>query len=170
MDGLLIGRFQPFHLGHIHAIKFALSRIDNLWIGIGSSNRSFEKQNPFSAAERKEMILSSLDDNHLDKIKIFEIPDLNDHKKWAQNIKDIVPKFDIVFTNDKMTTHIYTRQGIDVLAIPFENRDFLSGTSIRQKIIQDQNWQDYLPQGTTNVLLKYGAKDRLKSVIINKPK
>lgn len=61
MNGLLIGRFQPFHMGHLSAVKFALSQVEKLWIGIGSSNKSHEKRNPFTADERKEMILSSLD-------------------------------------------------------------------------------------------------------------
>ena len=54
MNGLLIGRFQPFHLGHLEALKFALSKVDNLWLGLGSSNKSIEKSNPFSAEERKK--------------------------------------------------------------------------------------------------------------------
>ena len=58
MNGLLIGRFQPFHLGHLDAVLFALSRVENLWIGIGSSNKRNEKKNPFTADERIEMIIS----------------------------------------------------------------------------------------------------------------
>lgn len=164
MDGLLIGRFQPFHLGHLHAIKYALETVDNLWIGIGSSNRPLEEKNPFSIDERREMIESSLDDSLFKKIRIFEIPDLNDHKKWADNIKTIVPAFGIVFTNDEMTSHIYSRAGMAVSPIPFENRDFLSGTSIRQRIIADKSWESYVPDGTKNIIIKSGAQDRLKSL------
>ena len=29
MIGFLIGRFQPFHLGHFAAIKFALSKVEH---------------------------------------------------------------------------------------------------------------------------------------------
>ena len=32
MNGLLIGRFQPFHLGHLDALRFALSNVDKLFI------------------------------------------------------------------------------------------------------------------------------------------
>ena len=53
MNGLLIGRFQPFHLGHLDALRFALSKVDKLWIGLGSSNKPLQKNNPFSAEERK---------------------------------------------------------------------------------------------------------------------
>ena len=61
MDGLLIGRFQPFHLGHLDAVLFGLSRTENLFVGIGSSNKSNERKNPFSAEERTEMIISSIE-------------------------------------------------------------------------------------------------------------
>ena len=43
MDGLLIGRFQPFHLGHLEALQFALSKVDKLWVGLGSSNKPVKK-------------------------------------------------------------------------------------------------------------------------------
>ena len=45
MNGFLIGRFQPFHLGHLEAVKFALSNVNHLYIGIGSSNKSNELRN-----------------------------------------------------------------------------------------------------------------------------
>ena len=58
MIGFLIGRFQPFHLGHLEAIKFALGKVEHLHVGIGSSNKSYEERNPFTADVRKKMILS----------------------------------------------------------------------------------------------------------------
>ena len=44
MNGLLIGRFQPFHLGHLEAVNFALSKVEQLYIGIGSSNRVINQE------------------------------------------------------------------------------------------------------------------------------
>jgi len=164
MDGIIIGRFQPFHLGHLDALKFALSKVDNLWIGIGSSNKRNQKQNPFSAEERKEMILSSIDKLISEKIKIFYIPDLENHEKWIENIDIIVPKFDVVFTNDELTQSLYSRRGIKVISVPFTNRDTLSGTKIRIKIESDQNWEHLVPEGTKKILQKISAKDRMKSL------
>ena len=103
MNGLLIGRFQPFHLGHLDAVLFALARIDQLSICIGSSNKHNEKRNPFSAAERREMILSSIESSITNRIKIFNIPDVDNHEKWTSEIDQIVPKYDVVFTNDEFT-------------------------------------------------------------------
>lgn len=164
MNGLLIGRFQPFHLGHLDALKFALSRVEKLWIGIGSSNKPNQKQNPFSADERKEMILSSTDKSISDRIEIFYIPDLENHKKWIENIDTIVPKFDVVFSNDELIQSLYSKRGIKVIPVPFSDRDVLSGTNIRDKINSNQQWEHLVPEGTKIVLRQLDAKNRLASL------
>lgn len=162
MNGLLIGRFQPFHLGHLEAISFGLAKVENLWIGIGSSNKSNEAKNPFTADERKEMILSSIDKKITKRIKIFFIPDVNDHSKWISQVDSIIPPYDIVFSNDESTQTLFQKKGVAVIPVTLKNRESLSGTNIRAKIASDQNWKDLVPEGTRNVLLKINAKDRLK--------
>ncbi len=44
--GLYVGRFQPFHLGHLDAIKYALKEVDELVIVIGSAQYSHNSQQP----------------------------------------------------------------------------------------------------------------------------
>ncbi|HDJ89497.1 MAG TPA: nicotinamide-nucleotide adenylyltransferase, partial [Thermoprotei archaeon] len=56
MRGLFIGRFQPFHLGHFYALKWILSKVDEVIIGIGSAQVSYTIKNPFTLGERIEMI------------------------------------------------------------------------------------------------------------------
>ena len=162
MNGLLIGRFQPFHLGHLEALQFALSIVDKLWVGLGSSNKSIEKNNPFSAEERKEMILSSIDDSMKNKITIYFIPDVDNHVKWIEKIDTIVPKFDIVFSNDPLTDHLYSKRTVQVISIPFLKRDQLSGTRIRNLIKSDQKWDDLVPFETKLILENLDLKNRLK--------
>lgn len=164
MNGLLIGRFQPFHLGHLDALHFALSKVDKLWIGLGSSNKALQKNNPFSAEERKEMILSSIDESMKQRIQIYFIPDLENHIKWIELIDTIVPEFDIVFSNDELTRHLYSKRDVEVLSIPFVKRDILSGTNIRNLIISDQKWEDLVPEGTKIFLYNTSAKQRLKNL------
>ena len=162
MNGLLIGRFQPFHLGHLAALRFALPKVDKLWLGLGSSNKPMEKNNPFSDDERKKMILSSIEDSIKNKISIFPIPDLDNHVKWIQNIDTIVPDYEIIFSNDPMTEHLYSKRKIQVTAIPFLKRDQLSGTRLRDLIKSDQKWDDLVPEGTKILLENLDAKNRLK--------
>ena len=162
MNGLLIGRFQPFHLGHLAALQFAIPKVDKLWLGLGSSNKPLEKNNPFSIEERKKMILSSIDDSIQNKISIFPIPDLDNHVRWIQNIDTIVPDYEIIFSNDPMTEHLYSKRNVQVIAIPFLKRDQLSGTRLRDLIKSDQKWDDLVPEGTKLILENLDAKNRLK--------
>ena len=164
MDGLLIGRFQPFHLGHLDAVMFGLSKVENLWIGIGSSNKYNERRNPFSSDERREMIISSIEPSIIDSIKIFNIPDVDNHEKWTFEIDQIVPKYDIVFTNDEFTKTLFEKRQINVIQVMLKDREKFSGTNIRQLILDDKNWEDLVPQGTRKVLDKINATDRLKNL------
>jgi len=164
MDGLLIGRFQPFHLGHLDAVLFGLSRTENLFVGIGSSNKSNERKNPFSAEERTEMIISSIESSMIDRLKIFDIPDVDDHEKWTFEIEQIVPKYDIVFTNDEFTKTLFEKREISVISVILKDREKFSGTNIRNLITYDRNWRDLVPQGTRNVLDNINAKERLQNL------
>ena len=165
MNGLLIGRFQPFHKGHLAAVNFCLSKVENLWIGIGSSNKSNEKKNPFTADERKEMILSSLDSDILKRVKIYYIPDIGDHGKWTHHVDSIVPKYDVVFSNDDFTTSLYKKRGINVIEVPMLQRDKISGTNIREMIALENNWSELVPEGAKKLLLKINAKARLAKIL-----
>jgi nicotinamide-nucleotide adenylyltransferase len=164
MDGLLIGRFQPFHLGHLDAVLFGLAKTENLFICIGSSNKSNERKNPFSAEERREMITLSIEPSIIDRIKIFDIPDVGDHEKWTFEIDKIVPKYDVVFTNDEFTKTLFEKRKISVISVVLKDREKFSGTNIRNLITEDKNWRDLVPQGTRNVLDSINAKERLKNM------
>ena len=164
MNGFLIGRFQPFHLGHLEAVNFALSKEDQLYIGIGSSNKSNELRNPFTADERNQMIKSSLDEIIMQRVSLYNIPDVDDHSKWTESIDKIIPKYDIVFSNDDFTHRLYEENTKKIISVALKSREDLSGTNIRRLIQNDGNWKDLVPNGTKNILLKIDAKNRLKDL------
>ena len=164
MNGFLIGRFQPFHLGHLEAVNFALSKVDQLYIGIGSSNKSNELRNPFTADERNQMIKSSLDETIMQRVSLYNIPDVDDHSKWTESIDKIIPKYDIVFSNDDFTHRLYEENTKKIISVALKSREDLSGTNIRRLIQSDGNWKDLVPNGTKNILLKIDAKNRLKDL------
>ena len=164
MIGFLIGRFQPFHLGHLEAIKFALSNVEHLHVGIGSSNKSHEERNPFTADERKEMILSSIDDVIGKRISLHYIPDVDDHSKWTNLVDEIIPEYDVVFSNDDFTHELYDKRGKSIISVDLKSRSNLSGTNIRNLILTDQNWKEFVPSGTRDILSQIDGKKRLQDL------
>lgn len=158
MDGFFVGRFQPFHLGHLHAVRHALARTGRLHVGIGSAGAPPDARNPFTAAERRRMLEASTSS---ERISIYEIPDCGDHSRWAEQVARIVPPFEAVFTNDAQTRHVYERRGTPVLAVPFEDRGRLSGTRVRALMMSGGDWQALVPEGARAVLDEIGAAARL---------
>ncbi|MAE43196.1 nicotinamide-nucleotide adenylyltransferase [Candidatus Woesearchaeota archaeon] len=162
MRGLFIGRFQPFHKGHLKDIEDALCEVDELLIGIGSSQKSHTKENPFTVNEREEMILLSL--KHLDnnKFNIFTIPDFNDDKKWVDYIEKTVPKFDIVYTGNDWTEKCFNKNGYRIKKVKLI--EGISSTKIREEIIKNDSWKNMLPKEVLKYLESIEGIKRVKKL------
>jgi nicotinamide-nucleotide adenylyltransferase len=79
--GVFVGRFQPFHKGHMEVIKKIVNEVDELVIIVGSSQYSHMLDNPFTAGERITMIRRALEEEgiQLSKIWIIPVPDVHQH-------------------------------------------------------------------------------------------
>jgi len=159
---LIIGRFQPFHLGHLKLIEVAAENSDRLIIGIGSSQESNTRENPFTSDERKEMIENSL--NIKIPYEIVPIPDINNDKLWVSHVKKLVPEFDAVYTNGELERRLFKEAGIQVVSTRIFNRDRHSGTEIRRRILSGEKWEDLIPEGTLKVIKRVKGVERIKSI------
>lgn len=83
-----IGRFQIFHNGHLATINKALTLSKKVIVVIGSSNLPRTVKNPFTALERKEFILNSLDEKDRDRVIFTHANDyLYNDQKWVTEIQ-----------------------------------------------------------------------------------
>ena len=159
--GLFIGRFQPFHLGHLQDIKNALEEVDELIIGIGSSNEEYTKENPFTVKERVEMINLVLAVNNIKKYVVFTIPDVHDDKKWVEHIESLVPKFDVVYTGNEWTERCF-KGASEVKQVKILKG--ISSTIIRNKILKNKNWQSLVPKEVVDYISKIKGIERIKKI------
>lgn len=163
---LVIGRFQPFHIGHYMAIKAVIikEKLDKIIIGIGSAQLQNQIENPFNYDERKTMVELSF--KKKDNIKIFPIVDINNHDKWVKHVVKVVPHFDFVLTNNEITKKLFEKEGYSVKALPIKN--IISGTEIRELIVNGNDYQNLLPEGTKIVMkevkgyVRYALTDKIK--------
>jgi nicotinamide-nucleotide adenylyltransferase len=166
-NGLFIGRFQPFHKGHLVTVKFALGRVDQLVIVVGSAQKSHEPRNPFTAGERISMIKESLDaDGEADirRILIIPVPDIDVHSLWTHQVDTLVPKYDIVFANDPFTLMLFHEQGIKAIEAPLYRRDEMMATEIRRRMTREENWEDLVPMQVSKVIKEINGVERIRAI------
>jgi nicotinamide-nucleotide adenylyltransferase len=101
--GLYVGRFQPFQLGHLEAIKRILEEVEELVVVIGSAQYSHNHANPFTAGERLVMIRNALEEAKIDfaRVWVVPVPDVHLHMMWVSAVEGYTPKFEIVQHKDR---------------------------------------------------------------------
>ena len=162
--GLFIGRFQPFHLGHYHVIKQALNDVEELIIAIGSAQLSYTLTNPFTAGERLVMIRRAILGYNLPLNRFWLVPieDINNNSLWVSYVKSLVPKFDIVYSNNSLVRMLFTSANYIVKQIPLVKRAEYSATHIRKLMLAGRNWKHLVPPSVAEYLEEIGAINRLK--------
>ena len=165
--GIFVGRFQPFHLGHLEAVRFALKEVGYLYMVVGSAQRNHERDNPFTAGERIAMIKSALDGNGVDPAKwmAIPIPDADSHSLWVSTVVSMVPRFDAVFTNDALTFLLFREEGFEVSAVPYFDRARYSATNVRDRILERKDWESLVPKEVAKLVKQFGGVERVRALI-----
>jgi nicotinamide-nucleotide adenylyltransferase len=169
MKILVIGRFQPFHNGHLHLIQEALKKSNilednSIKIAVGSIQESFTKKNPFTFYERQEMLKKSLNKNKINNFSIFGLEDKNSDSVWVKELKTRAGNFDMCYTNNERIIAIFLKNRISIKKIgPFKRKD-VSGTIIRKLIAEDKDVKSLLPNETIRVLKKIDGFKRIINI------
>ena len=164
--GLYVGRFQPFHLGHLGAIKEVLKEVDELAIVIGSAQYSHNPSNPFTAGERLVMIRRALEEAKVDisKVWIVPVPDVHLHMLWVSALEGYTPKFNLVYSNEPLTRRLFMEAGYTVKSIPYYNRNIYMSTIIREKMVKDENWAELVPKSVADFIKEIDGVNRLRDL------
>ena len=159
---IFIGRFQPFHKGHLNTITQMINNpeVDEVIIGIGSSQYHHYLGNPFTASERTEFIKRTLK-NQI-KYQIVEIPDIHDFPKWAPHVESLTPKFEVVYSGNTVVKDLFEGRGYEVRA-PKRNFD-ISGAQIRNAFVTGEDWFDLVQAGTRHVLFEIDGERRVRKL------
>ena len=164
--GLYVGRFQPFHLGHLQAIKHILGKVDELIIVVGSAQHSHTHENPFTAGERITMIRRALREARIDpaKYSMIPLPDAEFHKVWVAHLLSQTPEFQIAFTNEPLTSRLLKEAKVPVEKIPFFNRGKFNSTEVRRRMTKGDNWARLTPKSVAVYLNSIDAVNRIKEI------
>jgi len=164
--GVYVGRFQPFHLGHLDAIKHVLEEVEEIVVVIGSAQYSHNVNDPFTAGERLVMVRNALEEAEVDSARVWvvPVPDVHLHMMWVASVEGYTPKFQIVYSNEPLTKRLFMESGYKVKGIPFFERQFYSSTLVREKMRVDESWRTLVPKSVADYILEIDGVNRVREL------
>jgi nicotinamide-nucleotide adenylyltransferase len=164
--GLFVGRFQPFHLGHLGAIKDILKEVDELVVVIGSAQYSHNLNNPFTAGERLVMVRKALEEAGIDysRVWVVPVPDAHLHMMWVASVEGYTPPFDVVYSNEPLTHRLFIEAGYKVKAVRFHERKLYSSTEIRERMLKGESWEKLVPKSVAAFIKEIDGVNRLRDL------
>lgn len=164
--GIFVGRFQPFHKGHLGAIKKIMDEIDELIIVVGSSQYSHRLDNPFTAGERVTMIRRALIEEGIQlwRIWVIPVPDVHTHILWVSQIVGYCPKFDLVYANEPLTRRLFLEAGFKVEQVPPIRREVYLATEIRKRMLDGEEWEELVPSSVAKLIKEIEGDGRLRDL------
>ncbi|UCC92050.1 MAG: nicotinamide-nucleotide adenylyltransferase, partial [Candidatus Aenigmatarchaeota archaeon] len=158
-SALFIGRFQPFHNGHLKVIRDILKENDRITIVICGPEKP-NKRNPFSFKEREEMLRRVLGSEGI-SYETHKITDVNDDDEWNEKIRKL-GKFGVVYSRNLWTIRCLKKIGITVRKHRFYKRWKNCGRIIRERILEGREWKNLVPEEVYEYVRKINGEERIR--------
>lgn len=145
---IFIGRFQPFHLGHEHVVRQALSLSDKIVLLVGSPFQPRTVRNPWDFNEREAFIRANFSKEENKRIIILPVMDnIYNETAWIRSVQQIVsgvvhatiasaPNIGLI-GHQKDASSYYLSQFPQWKRVEVENYEHLSSTDIRQRYFEE---------------------------------
>lgn len=163
--GIVIGRFQPFHLAHQNLIKHSLALAEKVIIILGSARSASDVKNPFTPAMREEIIRRCFpqEEKRLIFRAVRDYP-YNDHV-WTTEVQNIVAevaeekekaKISIVgFFKDRSSYYLnlFPQWNFEEFYSSDKKLLNLNASLIREKYFTESvDWKEFLPSQVSAAL------------------
>lgn len=169
---VLIGRFQICHNAHHSLFLQALDKAEKLVIALGSNRAAPNVKNPFLAAERKAMILSSLPKSVHSRVEFVTVRDYHyNDELWLAELQQKVREATDGSQSVGLLGH-YSDSSSYYLKY-FKNWEFLPGKStnpihaadIRSSFFQGNgDWVSQVPDAVADYLKEFQKTERYEEL------
>jgi nicotinamide-nucleotide adenylyltransferase len=170
--GMIHGRFQPFHNGHLEYLRGAAERSRELWIGITNPDparvkpepsdplRHLPESNPYSYAERLLMAKAAASDLGLPPASVHVIPfPVNEPELWSAYVPAGVTQYLRLFSAWGGTKLERLREaGYEVVVLDQGRAKQISGVEVRAAMREGGDWEALVPAGVAGVLRSLGPR------------
>jgi bifunctional NMN adenylyltransferase/nudix hydrolase len=170
--GIVIGRFQPFHLAHQDLIKHSLSIAEKVIVILGSARSAPDVKNPFTPAMREEIVRACLpqDEKRIVFRAVRDYP-YNDHV-WITEVQNVVreiteddekehPAIAIVgFFKDRSSYYLnlFPQWTFEEFYGADKRLSNINGTKIRESYFaENEAWREFVPETAQRFLEAFKA-------------
>jgi nicotinamide-nucleotide adenylyltransferase len=164
--GMIHGRFQPFHNGHLEYLLGAYERSDEVFVGITNPDparikpeasdplRHLPESNPWSYAERLLMVKAAAHGAGLDLARVHVIPfPVNEPELWPAYVPDGVTQYIRLFSEWGGTKLDRLREaGYEVVVLDEGVGKGISGADVREALRVGGQWEALVPAGVAHVI------------------
>lgn len=161
---LFVGRFQPFHNGHLMVVKGITKVCGRAVIAVGSTDKHGTAENPFSAEERKDMIQAALQDADIIPnfdVSFIEVPDMKDDATWTKKALELAGEVHVVWTGNEDTKKCFEAAGKEVKTIrPVPG---ISATEVRALMKSGGDWRKLVPKAVAEKISSFNGVERMKN-------
>jgi cytidyltransferase-like protein len=166
--GLVVGRFQPLHLGHQEYIIAASRRCERLYVGIthpdndpskfyyhqSDPHRSKASANPFSFDMRRMMVEGLLGEYSIDPSRYTVVPI---RLANSEDVHAVVPADTVVFVTvydewGVTKKSMFEEMGFEVEVLWNRRETVTRGRDVRARIREGGEWQHLVPPSTYAVI------------------
>jgi nicotinamide-nucleotide adenylyltransferase len=173
--GMVHGRFQPFHAGHLEYLRGAADRCEEIFVGITNPDpervlpeasdplRHLPESNPFTYVERLLMVKAAALDAGIDLVRLHVIPfPVNEPELWHAYVPDDVVQFIRLFSAWGGTKLQRLREtGYEVVVLDEGAAKEVSGADVRAAIREGGDWESLVPPGVADVLKRLERRVRV---------
>jgi cytidyltransferase-like protein len=166
MRGMVHGRFQPFHNGHLEYLKGAAERCEELFVGITNPDprrikpedsdplRHLPESNPYSYVERLLMVKAAGADAGIDLGRLHVIPfPVNEPELWRAYVPEDVVQFIRLFSDWGDTKLDRLREaGFEVVVLDEGAEKEVSGAEVRAALREGGDWESLVPPRVAGVI------------------
>jgi bifunctional NMN adenylyltransferase/nudix hydrolase len=159
---VVIGRFQPFHHGHLALLRAALAQAERVVVVLGSAHQARSPRHPFSWGERAEMLRLALEEPERARIDFLPLRDLYDETRWVQAVRAGVRQLSgsdeaLLIGHFKDATSSYLRQFSPWQLHSLPRQHAVDATDLRAALLEATpedldavlaSWVDQVPAST----------------------
>jgi nicotinamide-nucleotide adenylyltransferase len=98
---------------------------------------------------------------------VIPIEDIQRNALWVAHARSMAPPFDICYSSNPLVVRLFREAGFNVQSPAMDERETLSGTEIRRRILHGEPWKKLVPPAVAQVLKEIDGAGRLRQIALD---